>query len=335
MMIVVYGQDSFRALNKIREMKEKFIREIDELDTSFGDLDGKSLTMAELSRALATDSLFAKKRLLLIRNVLANKSENFLKELADYLAQFKTENIIIFYEERLTLDKHKKPVWLTADDKTKALTKAQQKMWLVMAEAYLMYYPLLNEQELAKWLKQKLGESGLAISRGAERILLSAGPDLWLINNEINKLIAYKLALADGLEINENDLRDLVSYDTNQSIFELTDAIGNKDKAKAIDLMKQQLANSAAPLYLLSMLNRQFKIILSVRQGLDNGLSPKTLADSLKLHPYVLQKSINQARNYNLTNLKAIIGTLAKIDYNFKSGKWSVEMMLDVLVARL
>jgi DNA polymerase-3 subunit delta len=83
------------------------------------------------------------------------------------------------------------------------------------------------------------------------------------------------------------------------------------------------------------MFIRQFRILLQIRQAVDSGLSQRQIANLLKLHPFVLQKGLAQANNFNLTNLKSIFSQLVKIDYLVKSGRGDYLTGLNLLVVKL
>jgi DNA polymerase-3 subunit delta len=336
MILFIFGPDSFRAQQKIAELKKKYLDQVDRLSTSFTEHDGKSLKVDDLSRLFATDSLFVKKRLVQINDVFAHKQMDFISALTEFLSVDHAEHIIIFYDQTLVLDSAKKPGFPVENKKPKALSKDQQKLWQVLSGAYSQYFPILNSAELGRWVESKLKSEGQTISKPALQLLVGMiGGDLWQMNNELDKLISYKLGSGSDRVISLEEVQLLVNHELNQSIFELTDAISNRNKAKAVAILNEQVAQGVADLYLLTMLVRQFRILLGVRQGLDNGLSPKQIGDVLKLNSFVLNKSINQARNFNLSSLTSIMSTLAKIDYRFKTGALKVETMIDILIARL
>jgi len=162
------------------------------------------------------------------------------------------------------------------------------------------------------------------------------GNDLWLLNNELNKLINYQRALAlPRQEIIVDDINQLTRGQLDQGIFVLTDALANKDKALAVQLLAEQIEQGAAEQYLLSMLIWQFRILLQIRQGLDSGLSSQKINGLLKLHPYVLQKGLNQARNFNLPSLKNIFNILIKADFKSKTSRLNLETMVDLLIVQM
>jgi DNA polymerase-3 subunit delta len=79
----------------------------------------------------------------------------------------------------------------------------------------------------------------------------------------------------------------------------------------------------------------QFKTLASVRQGLDSGKTSKELAKSLGLHPYVLEKSINQVRKFNLVSLQNAINRLIDLDFKSKTGQGKLEELLPVVLVSL
>jgi len=339
MIFFIYGPDDFRAKEKIRELKDKFLREVDQSGSSLIELSGDDLNLEKFHELVSANSLFARRRFLLMEKTLLNKNKDFLSAITTYLTDNakSQENILLFYEPQITMDK-KNEAQLVVGENTKPLNKSQ-KNWFdfLLTTAHAQYFAPLNGQELATWLKERLSKVGFSIDYKATQMLSSMlGGDLWALNNELNKLVHYQSALEpDNKIIKAETVLAMVQGQSEEKIFALTDAIGNKNKALALALLEDQLRQGQNDVYLMTMLGRQVKILLAVRSALDNGFDAKKIAQAMKLHPYVLQKSINQARNFNSASLKALLTALVRMDYNYKTGKLPTPLMMDLLLAKI
>ena len=58
---------------------------------------------------------------------------------------------------------------------------------------------------------------------------------------------------------------------------------------------------------IFSMIARQFKVIIQVRQLQLQGHSSKSIADRLKLHPFVVGKALKQTKNFSFFKLYTIL----------------------------
>lgn len=129
-------------------------------------------------------------------------------------------------------------------------------------------------------------------------------------------------------------MEKLVKGNFDDNIFALTDAIGARDKALAAKLLEEQFELGANAIYLLTMITRQIKIILQVRQALDLGQSSRQIITELKLNPYVAQKAIEQSRHFSLNALKIIFDKLVEIDYKIKTGQGEPQVLLGLLISK-
>ena len=324
MVIFIYGEDTFRSRQKLKEFKEKFIREVDPSGNSIVVLNGETANLAKISDAANASSLFSRKRMIVVENVLKNKSKLIQDEIAEYFKKQKTdqENIIIFWDVHSgdKLGKSKLFNFLSKPNEKSALKK------------FVQPYPVMSNGEILNWTRKEFVDRGGKISQTALYALTGLfGNDLWIINNEINKLINYK----KGEEITEMDVREMVKGKINENIFALTDAIGANNKGRALELIAHEIEAGAAETYLLFMIIRQFKIMLQVRVGMDQNLSPKEIASELKIHPFVVQKSFGQVRNFSSEKLIKIISKLIQVDSDMKSGKQDLLTALDLLMVKL
>ncbi len=342
MIIFLYRPDDFRARLKITELREKFVKEVDPTGSSVVTLDGSKATLNELSSAYRPRSLFAKRRFIVIDDVLANKNKDFVGEVAEFVtAEKNNDNILVVYESRFVEKKTGAKVSIMKpgpDDKLVALNKAEKNLFDCLKKSHFVQpFQSLSQVELLKTLAKLAATAGASLSDPAARTLMRlVGVDLWPLSHEVAKLSAYACATAKEGEkavITETHVKEMVSQSVTENIFALTDALGNKQTALAVQLLSGQIEGGVHPSYLLTMMLWQFKILASVRQALDEGLPSREIGASLSLHPYVLEKSINQVRKFNLVSLQRIINRLIELDYKNKTGQGTLEELLPVTVA--
>jgi DNA polymerase III subunit delta len=350
MIIFLYGEDDFRAKLKIRELRDRFLREVDKSGGSIEFVDGKIATLKEINEKSATASLLASKRMIIVEDIFSNRDKDLLPELAEYFRNKEKNNwgnIVIFCDNSVKSKKKynsEEIVKTDKDGRDKPLGKKEKILFdFLSQQKFAQEFKKLSNSELAAWIKKETEVRGGAISvRAAQTIFGLVGYDLWQIDKEIDKLINYKSgeksALADGgapATIEETDVNKLVKGNFDDNIFALTDAIGARDKALATRLLEEQIELGANEIYLLTMITRQIKIILQVRQALDLGLPSRQIISELKLNPYVAQKAIEQSRHFSLNALKIIFSKLVEIDYKIKSGQGDGLTLLNLLIGRM
>lgn len=350
MIIFLYGEDDFRAKNKLAELKDKFLKEVDKSGGSLEWIDGERAAWREINEKSSGGSLLAPKRMIVIENIFRAKDKEMLSEVLEYFQAKENsgnDNIVVFLENFIKSKKKfdsVETVKLDADGREKPLTKAEKELFNFLSKVKIKQeFKKMNNLELSSWIKSETAARGGQIGpRAINALAVATAGDMWQIDNEINKLINYKKGqepalVGDGkrAEINEGDVEELVRGVFEENIFALTDAIGSKNRALAVKLLEEEIKSGSNEIYILSMIVRQIKIILQARQGLDLGQTPKKIAADMKVISFVANKAIAQARNFNLESLKNILNQLVEIDYKAKSGQGDPLTLLNLLVGRL
>jgi DNA polymerase-3 subunit delta len=322
MIIFIYGADTFRARRFLNELKNKFIRDLDPDAHNLSWLDGSTTTLLAVAAAASTGSLFVKKRLVVIDNIFQNKKTKIFSDLADYLKKLAADNdnILIFRDEEL-------------NTKDRPVAVSAKKLFVLLSgQPYSREFPALTGGPLLAFIKKEaaLYKKDIASAAAAE-LANRTGGDLWLIAGEIKKL-AYRTA---GQSIALADVQEMTAASYDQNIFALTDALSDKNKKLALRLLAEQYAAGASDEYLLTMLIRQFKILLQIRTALDNKISPAKMAGELKLHPFVVQKGSRQAANFRADLLQNYLNRLLRLDWLNKKGQADLTTELTLLMAGL
>lgn len=311
MIYSLYGQDTYRSKEELRKIVEENKKvNPDWLDFVRIDADNKEIEIFQALRQTAdTISMFSQNKLIIVENIFSSDAD-IQNEILEFLKKRKIEDnentTIVFWSEEI-------------DVKSELFNYLKSK-------AKCEEFKLLGKAQLRNWIKNYIVKQGGNIDiQAIDKLVEYIGSDLWRMENEINKLISYKIQ-ATKYEIQIKDVELLIRPEIDLNIFELGDAIGQKNKTKAIKLFNQQIDEGKNESYLLSMIASQIRNIIKVKTSL------KSKSD---LHPFVFQKSSEQAKNFTFEELKKIYRQLMTIDFESKIGKTDIKTSLELFISGL
>ncbi len=326
MIIFLYGKDTYRSRQKLRELKEKFKRDVDATGGDIITIDGEKATLAAIHDAAETGALFSRKRMVVVEYILDCGDPGIflpLIELIEQLDKKNADNIVVFFDKTSPAEK-------LASDKKKLFDALR-------SAKYAQEFPPLNGSKLLYWIKAYVSSSNAMIAE-AEMTCLSgfANGDLWLITNELDKLIHYKRSISAEQDkvtvITRSDLELLAFEEKNSGIFDLTDALGSSNRAKAANLIDNLLDGSSNDLYQLAMIAKHYKNLLRTREALDLGMTTRKISNELKLHPFAAQKCILQVRRLFMGQIMQKANYLIKADIDYKQGRCDLRTALSLLI---
>ena len=135
--------------------------------------------------------------------------------------------------------------------------------------------------------------------------------------------------------ITEQDIEILVRPKIDSNIFNLVDAVSAGNQEKAINELYKLYKNSVYELVILSMILRQFKNLIIIKELLDFGNNQAKIQKETKLHPFVVKKTINQSKKFSFKHLKSIYKIILDYDVKLKTGELNNKLGLEMLIAEV
>ncbi|HSO72076.1 MAG TPA: hypothetical protein VLR91_05440, partial [Thermodesulfobacteriota bacterium] len=207
-----------------------------------------------------------------------------------------------------------------------------------------------NEQKSTsrRYLLDRLGREEKKIEKEAETLLLErVGPDLGLLEMEIQKLVTY----SGEKRISLSAVEALVAANREEPIYELTAALGRKNAPEGMRILRRLWEQGYHPLPILAgLINafRRFLLALEILSPLgpqaaqrledylpfSQNLLPRMQKEGLpevlsKLHPFALYNTFKGAQNFAFTELLLSLESLHRIDRQLKTSGGSDRFLLE------
>jgi DNA polymerase-3 subunit delta len=197
----------------------------------------------------------------------------------------------------------------------------------------------VEESDGMRWIISQAEKEGVKVDQDAARELMdSLGADMMLVSRELEKLILF---VAEKKHITLGDVETMVLAAKQRSLYELTDAISAKDKARSLSVLDGLLSTSEGDdaaighLYMLSRTFRQMLVILE-KNVRDSRTIWQALWQGFRVPPFAADDLIRQARRYKSRGeLTRALRLIARADIALRSNPPSKRMVLEQLVIQL
>ena len=190
-----------------------------------------------------------------------------------------------------------------------------------------------DAKALPSWIQQRARARKIAIeSRAVQLLATYVGGNLRQLDNELEKLSLY----AGQRSITAEDVNLMVSDASEAMIWNLTDALSQRNPAKAMQSLQALRRGDAHPIYLLTMIARQYRVILKVKDAMRThaGANEFDIAKLVRESAYPVKKAMQQVGSYTFPELVDLLDRLVVADNAMKTGA-DPETEIDLLIAEL
>jgi DNA polymerase-3 subunit delta len=324
---VLIGEDDFSIRETLEEIKRS-IGDATALLTNTTILDGRQVSIEQLKNTSETVPFLADKRLVIVEGLLSRFETNSRGGRKRKKKDDNGEEWSVFAGVAKSVPEFTEMVII--DGKTSGRNPLLNEL---TKTARVKTFPLMKEAQLRQWINRRVEKAGSTVAPAAVNALVRfVGNDLWLMSNEIAKLVAY----TGGRRIEEGDVKAVVSNAQDAGVFTLVDAIVEFRTRTARELLQNLLRQGAAPAQLLAMISRQVRIIFQIKELRNQKKTRGEIQSKLGLtSDFVVRKAWEQSEKYTLPRLKEIYHRLLETDIAIKTGKYEGDLALDIFISEL
>ena len=183
-----------------------------------------------------------------------------------------------------------------------------------------------REGALAAWIEMRAREREIKLGNGAARELatrvggfIREGDVERQQQGRIAVMELEKLALrhADDSPVSVEDVQDLVAEAVPGSMWAFVDAVGMRQRARALEFLERLIEDKPAPV-LLAVLHRRIRELIEVQDRLERGETPGSLVRSMRLQPFRAETLARQARGWSGPDLDGALDGLIELDAQVK-----------------
>jgi len=256
---------------------------------------GKDVTVAQIDDTARRFPMMSERLVVIVKEAQNIKNIN---NLVHYVQKPLNSTVLVINYKYKSIDKRKK------------LYKALKKDGVIL-ESKKLY-----ENQIPLWISNYLEEKEFTIEPLASRLLVdNLGSDLEKIANELNKLI---IVLKKGSKINSLHIEENIGISKDYNVFELQNALMNRDIMKANRIVKYFGDNPKSTPFIMAInsLYYFFSKILIIHSLKDK--SQQSVATALKVHPFFAKNYLKAVQTFNLNKLVYIISVLREYDLKSK-----------------
>jgi DNA polymerase-3 subunit delta len=283
-------------------------------DLAIDRLDARDAKASGVLAAARTLPMLVKRRFVLVRDLEAFSAAD-LEALVPYARQPNPSTCLVLVGEK-------------ADLRYKFFTEAAR-------TGVVARFDPLGPRELPAWLQREARALSVTLEEDAATTLVDAvGRDLGELCAALERVALYVDA-GPRATIRSADVEAAVGSTRSRSVFDLTDALGRRDRSAALEVLHRMLADRENAHGILAMLARHLRQVWIARELRAAGAPPPAIAAEAGVPPFVAQKLLDQAARFTPEALAAAHRALVEADRLLKSSRAGDGPILEGLIVAM
>lgn len=303
---LLYGEERYLRRQYANRLKDALCGQDDGMNTHF--YEGKDISVGEIIDLAETLPFLAPRRVFFIKNSGLFKSGG--EKLAEYLSAPNETSYFVFTESEV--------------DKRSKLYKT------VQSKGYAAEFGLQDENSLMRWAAGILNREGKKITESTMQLFLSkTGTDMENIQMELEKLICYCM---DRDVVTAQDVEAVCTSRISNHIFDMINAIADKQTQKALELYYDLLALKEPPMRILFLIARQCNLLLQTKELKARGYDNKTIGSKIGVPPFIAGKYTAQAARFKTSVLRGAVRRCVEAEEAVKTGRMNDILSVELLI---
>lgn len=240
--------------------------------------------------------MMAARRMVFVRD-LATMPADEAEPLLAYLAKPNPSTVIVAIATKI-------------DKRIKLYAQLSKKGWLHVLEAPRQVAPFVRAEAQARGVRI----DGAAVNRLVDAV----GGDLSRLAMAVEQLGLFVSGAGGDRPVTADDVDELIADTRERSVFELTDAIGAADRARALVAVASLCDQRESAVGVIVMLARHIRQLTLLHSLRAQGIPRPQWASMIGVPPFVVDKLAAQARSYSPEALATATQRLAMIDRALK-----------------
>lgn len=293
MIRIFCGNDNFESYSNAKKQSKILAHE---QSTIVEVIESDSIQSIEsLVQKIQGVDMFSPQKVLLIKRIFENK------KFTDYI-----------YEKFDELNKGAEIV-LWENSKIDQRNKLTQK---VKKNGLLFIYDEPNESEIRSWLVSYLKSNNIQNDPAlVDYIVRNIGNNKNQIKNEVQKIKLY-LDHEEKKTLTIDEIDSILGFDVKGNIWSFLDSIGFRRKKQILDEFEKLTTFEDNTQYLISMIHREFDLLLQLKYCEKNQIELK----ELRIHPFVLKKTQQKSTKFSAKEVRIFLEKLLDLDFAIKRG---------------
>ncbi len=326
-LIILHGDDAFAMEREVNNLRGRVSDDPAMADLNTTNLDGRQASEEDIRTATGSLPFLANRRLVILSHPFARlaseESRNRFLKLLEGLPE--TTGLVLLVEDEWS---RRDRDWEVLSPKNWLMKWVGQKKQNLQVRDYLL--PTLGE--MPAWIRKEAERQGGKFTQTAAVALAGhIGNEPAQASLEIDKLLTY-VDFARPVEV--EDVEELTAAGSQVDVFRMVDAMAEGNAPEALRMLHFLLEKREAA-DLFNLVVRQFRLLVSAREILDEGGNEAQIGIELHMYPKIVQNLAHQARRFSMAELAAIYHHLVEIDEASKTSQAPLEVALDTFIAEL